>query len=74
MQSLRINVPLDQTEMQALVSMAEVDCRHPREQMRWLLIQEARRRALLLAPTEDDQGDSTAPRENKESVIHATSR
>jgi hypothetical protein len=43
----RINVPLDKLELAALLSMATADCRHPREQMRFVLREEARRRGLL---------------------------
>ncbi len=42
-----VNVPLDKCELAALVRMAEVDCRHPREQMRHLLRVEASKRGLL---------------------------
>lgn len=47
MGNLRINVPLERGELQALISMSNVDCRPPREQMRHLLREEARRRGLL---------------------------
>ncbi len=47
----RINVPLDQNELMALIDMARTDCRHPREQMRYLLRAEAERRGVLPAPT-----------------------
>jgi hypothetical protein len=43
----RINVPLDKLEVTALVRMAEADCRHPRDQLRHLLREEARKRNLL---------------------------
>jgi hypothetical protein len=43
----RINVPLDKPELTALLKMSEGDCRHPREQMRFILREEAKRRGLL---------------------------
>jgi hypothetical protein len=46
---MRISVPLDKAELTALATMAATDCRHPREQMRFLLREEARRRGLLAA-------------------------
>ncbi len=52
MADTRVNVPLDKRELAALVRMAEVDCRHPREQMRFLLREEATKRGLL---TEEQQ-------------------
>ncbi len=47
MPDTRVNVPLDDRELTALVRMAEAECRHPREQMRYLLREEACRRGLL---------------------------
>jgi hypothetical protein len=47
MRTTRVNVPLDTSELTALVRMAETDCRHPREQMRYLLREEAYKRGLL---------------------------
>ncbi len=47
MSNLRINVPLAMRELEALIQMAQSECRHPREQMRYLLREEARRRGLL---------------------------
>ena len=52
MRTTRVNVPLDARELTALVRMAEADCRHPREQMRYLLREEASKRGLL---TEEQQ-------------------
>lgn len=56
MESLKVNVRLEEDEIRALASMADSDCRPPREQMRFLLREEARRRGLL--PLED--GKQTA--------------
>ena len=47
MSNLRINVPLAMRELEALIEMAQSECRHPREQMHYLLREEARRRGLL---------------------------
>lgn len=51
----RITVPLDKNEATALRRMAEADCRHPREQLRHLLREEAFRRGLL--PNEQQMND-----------------
>ncbi len=53
MENLRINVPLERGELQALISMSKIDCRHPREQMRYILREEAHRRGLLSEYTSD---------------------
>lgn len=45
----RISVPLDNSELAALLDMARIDCRHPREQMRFILREEAKRRGLMPA-------------------------
>ncbi len=47
MDMARINVPLARSEVVALVRMAESECRQPREQMRYLLREDACRRGLL---------------------------
>ena len=47
MQNLSINVPLTELELNALVTMAQVSCRAPREQLRFLLRRQAQRRGLL---------------------------
>jgi hypothetical protein len=44
---IRVNVSLNEGEATALVGMADADCRHPREQLRHILREEARRRGLL---------------------------
>ena len=43
----RVSVPLDKAELTALVNMAQEDCRHPREQLRFLLREAAKLRKLL---------------------------
>jgi hypothetical protein len=45
----RVSVPLDTGELQALTMMAKDGVRHPRDQLRYLLREEARRRGLLEA-------------------------
>ena len=47
MVAARVNVPLDDRELTGLVRMSEADCRHPREQMRFLLREELQKRGLL---------------------------
>jgi hypothetical protein len=42
-----IYVPLEQADARALIDMAQTECRHPREQMVYLLRAEAQRRGLL---------------------------
>jgi hypothetical protein len=54
MQKIRVSVPLDNSEADALISMARAACRHPREQLRFLLRQEARRLGLVAQQTEDE--------------------
>jgi hypothetical protein len=49
MQKLRISVPLERSEARALIDMAGAECREPRQQLRYLLRREARRRGLLTA-------------------------
>lgn len=61
MKHLSINVALESMELQALIDMAEVDCRHPREQMRFILREEARRRGLLSIESEEDRAQDDAP-------------
>ncbi len=43
----RISVPFDEQEVVALIAMATNDCRDPRDQIRFLVRQEARQRGLL---------------------------
>lgn len=47
MQKLRVSVPLERAEARALIEMAGAECREPRQQLRYLLQREARRRGLL---------------------------
>jgi len=56
----RINVPLAADEMGALLAMARTDCRHPREELRWVFVQEARRRGLLPILEDAEQAEATA--------------
>ncbi len=43
----RISLNLNEEEFTALIQMSELDCRQPREQLRFLLREEARQRGLL---------------------------
>ena len=43
----RITVPLSANERQALLTLAEHECRDPREHMRYLLREELQRRGLI---------------------------
>ncbi len=47
MRTGRITVPLDVTEANALWEMAELDCRTPHDQIRYLLRRDAQERGLL---------------------------
>jgi hypothetical protein len=64
MSAARVNVPLDTSELTALVQMAKTDCRHPREQMRYLLREEAYKRGIL--PSEQTEG---RPRLSQQSAL-----
>ncbi len=55
MEIQRVKVPLDQAEIEALVNMADEECRHPDEQLRFLLRSEARRRGLLDCRTPESE-------------------
>ncbi|MEI8164799.1 MAG: hypothetical protein WCG26_00405 [Chloroflexales bacterium] len=46
---MRIVITLDPTECAALGAMARDELRYPRDQLRWLLREEAKRRGLLPA-------------------------
>lgn len=65
MRTVRVNVPLDPGELTALVRMAETDCRHPREQMRYLLREEAYKRGLL---TEEQRPEQEGEQDGKVAV------
>ena len=43
----RITVPVTTAEREALVKIAEAECRDPREQLRFFLREEAQRRGLI---------------------------
>jgi hypothetical protein len=43
----RITVPVTSAEREALVKIAEIECRDPREQLRYMLRAEAQRRGLI---------------------------
>jgi hypothetical protein len=43
----RITILLDQIEISALIRMAELDCRHPRDQVHFLIRAELEHRGLL---------------------------
>lgn len=53
----RLTISFTEEERNALQQMAEYDFRPPKDQMRWLLRQEAQRRGLL--PTHDTQEAQT---------------
>ena len=65
MPATRVSVPLDPSELSALVRMAEADCRHPREQLRFLLRQAAQARGLLppQSETTHERGPQCAERQ-----------
>jgi hypothetical protein len=54
---MRMVVILSETERQLLNAMSERDLRFPRDQMRYLLIQEAKRRGLLPAPSDNQPAE-----------------
>ena len=56
MPDARINIPMDTQEYTALLSMARADCRHPREQLRYLLREAAQARGLLPQSNENTNG------------------
>lgn len=53
MRPYRVNIPMYEDELQALSKMAEAEFRQPQEQVRFLLVEELRRRGLL--PTESQE-------------------
>ncbi len=57
MQTGRLVIVLNHGEARALLRMAEEECRHPREQLRFLLRQEAIRRGLILVEQIPKQED-----------------
>jgi hypothetical protein len=62
-----VGVPLDSSEMTALIAMSKADCRPLSEQMRYLLREAARTRGLLPQPTEHTN-DAPWP-EKQESAV-----
>jgi hypothetical protein len=59
MQKLRVSVPLERAEARALIAMAGAECREPREQLRYLLRREAKRRGLWDAAFMEKNGGRT---------------
>lgn len=59
MNVLRVNLLLAGREKEALDQLARVDFRHPREELRFLVLQEARKRGLLSDAEPDTDGQST---------------
>ncbi len=57
----RINVPLDSRELRALIHMAQAECRHPREQARYLLREALREHGSLPADTQQSEGAHHEP-------------
>jgi len=55
MPAAQIYVPLDNCERKALLLMAEADCRHPRDQLRYVLREAARSRGLLTTETQPNE-------------------
>lgn len=62
----RVIVPLDEQEIEALVQMAEADCRQPREQLRYLLRREARHRGFFSEPAASHEHADKQPQSGKE--------
>lgn len=52
----RLTVTLAEDERVALQRMAEDECRYPREQLRFLLREEAQKRGLLVIPATVQEG------------------
>ncbi len=61
MQTFKIE--LEPPELRLLTVMRVQDVRTPRDQVRWLIVQEARRRGLL--PATPDPTDDTQPTDTK---------
>lgn len=47
MKNSRVTVSLDSVEAEALINIAQKECRQPREQARFILIEELKRPGLL---------------------------
>lgn len=59
----RVSISLNEQELKALVAMGEADCRHPRDELRYIFMQAARERGLLTMGEErgsDPEGDAAA--------------
>ena len=54
MYPMKVSINLDEAENRALIKMADLAYRSPREQLRWLLVQEARRLGLLPQASEHE--------------------
>ena len=65
---LRVSVPLERAEARALIDMATSECRQPREQLRYLLRREARRRGLLSSAVPTQIGGDRDGQEQSTSV------
>lgn len=59
-QEIRVTTALTRAEYEALLSIARVELRHPRLQLRALVIEEARRRELLPAENIDRATEEAA--------------
>ncbi len=59
MRTGRITVPLDVSEAAALLEMAELDCRTPHDQIRYLLRKNAQERGLLTGIEQQEMVDQT---------------
>lgn len=64
MAQARVSVPLSTQERQALATLAERECREPREHLRFMLRREAR--ALGLLPDESQTGQEKVTRGDRE--------
>lgn len=63
----RVSITLNEAELKALVAMGAADCRHPRDELRYIFVQAARERGLLAAdePGSDPEGDAAAAARTK---------
>ncbi len=57
MRTGRITVPLNGSEAAALLEMAELDCRTPHDQIRYLLRKNAQERGLLIRTEQQEMVD-----------------
>lgn len=56
----RISVPLSTDEREALIRIAEVECRDPRDQMRYMLREEGQRRGLISGDEQKEKAAHTS--------------